>query len=88
MTILIPFFQKFMGINVIMFYAPVLFSSIVFKDNVSLMLAVITCVVNVVATCVSIYGVDMWGMREILLEGGAQMMICQVGKFCREVITC
>ncbi|KAE9607174.1 putative major facilitator, sugar transporter, major facilitator superfamily [Lupinus albus] len=77
MAILIPFFQQFTGINVIMFYAPVLFSSIGFKDDASLMSAVITGIVNVVATTVSVYGVDKWGRRALFLEGGAQMLICQ-----------
>ncbi|KAF7841951.1 sugar carrier protein C-like [Senna tora] len=77
MAILIPFFQQFTGINVIMFYAPVLFSSIGFKDDSALMSAVITGVVNVVATMVSIYGVDKWGRRKLFLEGGFQMIICQ-----------
>ncbi|CAL0312016.1 unnamed protein product [Lupinus luteus] len=77
MAILIPFFQQFTGINVIMFYAPVLFSSIGFKDDASLMSAVITGLVNVLATTVSIYGVDKWGRRALFLEGGVQMFICQ-----------
>lgn len=77
MAILIPFFQQFTGINVIMFYAPVLFSSIGFKDNAALMSAVITGLVNVIATLVSIYGVDKWGRRALFLEGGVQMLICQ-----------
>lgn len=78
MAILIPFFQQFTGINVIMFYAPVLFNTIGFGNNASLMSAVITGIVNVVATMVSIYGVDKWGRRFLFLEGGVQMMICQV----------
>ncbi|XP_059438117.1 sugar carrier protein C-like [Corylus avellana] len=78
MAILIPFFQQFTGINVIMFYAPVLFNTIGFGDNASLMSAVITGIVNVVATMVSIYGVDKWGRRFLFLEGGAQMLICQL----------
>ncbi|KAL4285697.1 hypothetical protein AHAS_Ahas19G0012100 [Arachis hypogaea] len=77
MAIMIPFFQQFTGIIVIMFYAPVLFGSIGFKDNSALMSAVITGVVNVAATVVSIYGVDKWGRRAFFLEGGAQMIICQ-----------
>ncbi|KAK4252734.1 hypothetical protein QN277_014346 [Acacia crassicarpa] len=77
MAILIPFFQQFTGINVIMFYAPVLFNSIGFKDDAALMSAVITGLVNVIATLVSIYGVDKWGRRALFLEGGAQMLICQ-----------
>jgi MFS family permease len=78
MAILIPFFQQFTGINVIMFYAPVLFNTIGFGDDASLMSAVITGVVNVAATLVSIYGVDKWGRRFLFLEGGAQMLVCQV----------
>ncbi|XP_062087352.1 sugar carrier protein C [Humulus lupulus] len=77
MAILIPFFQQLTGINVIMFYAPVLFNTIGFKDDASLMSAVITGIVNVGATLVSIYGVDKWGRRFLFLEGGAQMLICQ-----------
>jgi hypothetical protein len=42
------------------------------------MSAVITGIVNVVATMVSIYGVDKWGRRFLFLEGGCQMLICQV----------
>ncbi|GAV67431.1 Sugar_tr domain-containing protein [Cephalotus follicularis] len=78
MAILIPFFQQFTGINVIMFYAPVLFNTIGFGNDASLMSAVITGIVNVVATMVSIYGVDKWGRRFLFLEGGVQMLICQV----------
>ena len=78
MAIAIPFFQQFTGINVIMFYAPVLFQTIGFKSNASLMSAVITGIVNVVATMVSIYGVDKWDRRALFLEGGVQMLICQV----------
>ncbi|XVF40603.1 hypothetical protein PTKIN_Ptkin01aG0127100 [Pterospermum kingtungense] len=77
MAILIPFFQQLTGINVIMFYAPVLFNTIGFGDDASLMSAVITGIVNVAATLVSIYGVDKWGRRFLFLEGGTQMLICQ-----------
>nr|VDD51988.1 unnamed protein product [Brassica oleracea] len=43
----IPFFQQITGINVIMFYAPVLFKTLGFGDDAALMSAVITGVVNV-----------------------------------------
>ncbi|KAG2685246.1 hypothetical protein I3760_10G116300 [Carya illinoinensis] len=77
MAILIPFFQQLTGINVIMFYAPVLFNTIGFGSDTSLMSAVFTGGVNVAATIVSIYGVDKWGRRFLFLEGGIQMLICQ-----------
>lgn len=78
MAILIPFFQQLTGINVILFYAPVLFNSIGFGNDTSLMSAVITGLVSVLGTWVSIYGVDKWGRRFLFLEGSAQMFICQV----------
>ncbi|ERN03514.1 hypothetical protein AMTR_s00003p00270500 [Amborella trichopoda] len=78
MALAIPFFQQLTGINVIMFYAPVLFKTIGFGSNASLMSAVITGVVNVVATFVSIFTVDRYGRRFLFLEGGIQMFISQV----------
>ncbi|XP_024382260.1 sugar transport protein 7 isoform X2 [Physcomitrium patens] len=78
MAISIPFFQQVTGINAIMFYAPVLFNSIGFGQKASLYSAVITGVVNVVATLVSLGVVDKWGRRVMFLWGGTQMLLCQV----------
>ncbi|ESQ55229.1 hypothetical protein EUTSA_v10024986mg [Eutrema salsugineum] len=77
-AILIPSFQQLTGINVIMFYAPVLFQTIGFGSDAALMSAVVTGLVNLGATMVSIYGVDKWGRRLLFLEGGFQMLISQV----------
>ncbi|KAI9126279.1 hypothetical protein K1719_002700 [Acacia pycnantha] len=74
----IPFFQQLTGINVIMFYAPVLFKTIGFGNDAALMSAVITGLVNVLATLVSIFSVDKFGRRILFLEGGVQMFICQI----------
>lgn len=81
MSILIPFFQQLTGINVVMFYAPVLFKTIGFGDNASLLSAVITGGINVVATLVSVYGTDKWGRRILFLLGGTIMFIFQVIHF-------
>lgn len=75
---MIPFFQQLTGINVINFYAPVLFKTLGFGDEASLMSAVITGLVNVVATVVSLAAVDRFGRRALFLEGGAQMVISQI----------
>lgn len=77
-AVLIPFFQQLTGINVIMFYAPVLFKTLGFGDGASLMTAVITGLVNVVATLVSIFTVDKYGRRCLFLFGGSLMLVCQV----------
>ncbi|KAK9156219.1 hypothetical protein Sjap_003699 [Stephania japonica] len=78
MTFLIPFFQQLTGINVIMFYAPVLFQTLGFGNDASLMSSVITGLVNVTATLVAIFVVDRYGRRPLFLEGGFQMLLSQV----------
>lgn len=78
MAIAIPFFQQLTGMNVITFYAPVLFKTLGFGTNASLISAVITGTVNTLATLVSIFTVDKWGRRSLFLEGGIQMFLCQV----------
>uniref|UniRef100_A0A0C9RGV6 TSA: Wollemia nobilis Ref_Wollemi_Transcript_25410_1781 transcribed RNA sequence n=1 Tax=Wollemia nobilis TaxID=56998 RepID=A0A0C9RGV6_9CONI len=77
MAIAIPFFQQFTGINAVMFYAPVLFKTIGFGNNASLISAVITGLVNVFATVASILVVDKYGRRFLFIEGGIQMSIAQ-----------
>ncbi|WOL17704.1 sugar carrier protein C-like [Canna indica] len=79
MSILIPCFQQLTGINVVMFYAPVLFKTIGFGSQASLMSAVITGSINMVSTFISIATVDKVGRRALFFQGGIQMIICQVG---------
>ena len=64
--------------NVIVFYAPVLFRTIGFGSSASLASALITGLVNALATLVSILFVDKFGRRFLFLEGGIQMLVCQV----------
>ncbi|KAF0907080.1 hypothetical protein E2562_014681 [Oryza meyeriana var. granulata] len=70
-------FQQFTGINAIMFYAPVLFQTMGFKSNGSLLSAVVTGGVNVLSTLVSIVLVDKFGRRKLLLQACGQMLIAQ-----------
>ncbi|KAJ7186331.1 hypothetical protein O6H91_06G019400 [Diphasiastrum complanatum] len=77
-AIFLQFFQQFTGINAVMFYAPVLFQTLGFKNDASLFSAVITGAVNVLSTIVSIVTVDRFGRRVLFLEASLQMMIPQV----------
>ena len=72
------FFQQFTGINAVMFYAPVLFHTLGYGKEAALYSAIMTGVVNVVATIVSMVTVDKVGRRFLLLIGGLQMFVCQV----------
>ncbi|KAI3831451.1 hypothetical protein MKX03_011243 [Papaver bracteatum] len=78
LAILIPFFQQFTGINVVMFYAPVLFTTLGFGSSASLLSSVVTGGVNLFATFIAIALVDKVGRRKLFLEGGCQMFIFQV----------
>ncbi|KAL4602302.1 hypothetical protein ACB092_10G043200 [Castanea dentata] len=75
LAICIPIFQQLTGMNVITFYASVLFKTISFGSSASLMSAVITGTgtVNALATLV-----DKWGLgKDSFPSGGAQMFTCQ-----------
>ncbi|KAF4351790.1 hypothetical protein G4B88_030151 [Cannabis sativa] len=86
MAILILFFQQLTGINVIMFYAPVLFNTIGFGDDASLMSAVITGVVNVGATSVSIYGLIL--VSTSLIIPNRSHRVTAVGWICAVFSVC
>lgn len=76
-AIVMQVFQQFTGINAIMFYAPVLFQTMGFESNGSLLSAVMTGGVNVLSTLVSIVLVDKIGRRKLLLEACVQMLLAQ-----------
>lgn len=76
--ILLQVFQQFTGINVIMFYAPVLFQTMGFGSDASLLSAAVTGSVNVVATLVANFLVDRVGRKKLLIEAAVQMLIAQV----------
>lgn len=77
---LLQFFQQFTGINVVMFYAPVLFQTMGSGNNASLISTVVTNGVNAIATIFAIVFVDMFGRRFFLVEGATQMTATQVKK--------
>ncbi|KAL8539543.1 hypothetical protein ACS0TY_001232 [Phlomoides rotata] len=78
MAIAIPFFQQVTGINVIAFYAPILFRTLGFGESASLMSSVMTGVVGIVTTSASMVLVDRVGRRLLLISGGAIMLVSQV----------
>lgn len=81
MAILMPTFQILTGINIILFYAPVLFQSMGFKRTASLYSSALTGAVLVSSTVLSMATVDRYGRRILLITGGIQMIICQVKIF-------
>ncbi|XVF00243.1 hypothetical protein REPUB_Repub03eG0268200 [Reevesia pubescens] len=67
MAVAIPMFAQLTGINVIIFYAPILFRTIGLHESSSLLSAVVIRVV-----------MDKYGRRVLLLIGGIQMLATQI----------
>ncbi|KAJ1299236.1 hypothetical protein BS78_01G516500 [Paspalum vaginatum] len=77
-ALLVPFFNQVTGINVINFYAPVMFRTIGLKESASLMSAVVTRVCATAANIVAMVVVDRFGRRKLFLVGGVQMILSQI----------
>ncbi|XP_006663022.2 hexose carrier protein HEX6-like [Oryza brachyantha] len=78
MAVLIPAFTQLTGINVIGFYAPVLLRTIGMGESASLMSTVILVIVSSASTLISMFLVDSFGRRTLLLVGGFQMLVSEV----------
>lgn len=78
MAICIPFFQQFTGVNIVAFYAPVLFQSVGTGNDSALLAAIILGLFNLTSILVSTVVVDSLGRRFLFILGGIQMFISQV----------
>ncbi|APW98507.1 MFS transporter [Halobiforma lacisalsi AJ5] len=68
-------FQQVTGINVVMYYAPVILESTGFADTASILATVGIGVVNVVMTVVAVLLIDRTGRRPLLLTGLVGMTV-------------
>jgi len=78
MAIAINFFQQLSGINVITFYAPVLFKTLGLGNNASLFSTFLLGLVGAVGTFVALLTVDKFGRRFLFITGGIVMFVSQV----------
>ncbi len=68
--------QQLVGINVIFYYSSTLWQAVGFSESNSMLITVITSVINVVVTLIAIATVDRVGRRALLLVGSAGMTVC------------
>ncbi|XP_051149103.1 sugar transport protein 14 [Andrographis paniculata] len=74
----IPACQQLTGNNSILFYAPVIFTSLGFGSNAALYSSAITSAALVLATLISMALVDKFGRRAFFLEAGCELIFCFV----------
>ncbi|GAV75707.1 Sugar_tr domain-containing protein [Cephalotus follicularis] len=78
MAIAIPFFVQVTGINVITFYAPILFRAIGLRESASIMTVVVISVIGTGSTFISMILVDKVGRKALFRAGGIQMLVSLV----------
>ncbi|GKV17539.1 hypothetical protein SLEP1_g28030 [Rubroshorea leprosula] len=78
MAIAIPFFQEVTGINVITFYAPILFRTIGEGESASLLSAVVIRLVSTTFIIIAMLTVDRIGRKALFMIGGTQMFLSQI----------
>lgn len=69
-------FAQFNGINIISYYAPMVFAEAGFNDSKALLMTGINGLVYLVSTIPPWFLVDKWGRRPILISGGLSMAVC------------
>ena len=76
--ILLSVFQQFVGINVVLYYAPRIFESMGVAKDASMLQTVVMGLVNVVFTVLAIVTVDKWGRKPLLITGSLGMAVGMV----------
>ena len=76
--ILLSVFQQFVGINVVLYYAPRIFESMGVARDASMLQTIVMGLINVVFTVVAILTVDKWGRKPLLITGSIGMAVGMV----------
>lgn len=73
--VLLSVFQQFVGINVVLYYAPEIFKTISSGTDSALLMTIIVGIVNFVFTIVAINTVDKYGRKPLMIIGAFGMAV-------------
>lgn len=76
--VMIMFFQQFVGINALIYYSPSLFETMGIEYDMRLVLSGILNVTQLVGVTTSLYTMEKYGRRPLLLLGSVGMTICHI----------
>jgi len=76
--ILLSVFQQFVGINAVLYYAPLMFKNMGASTDTALLQTIIVGAANAIFTVVAILTVDRWGRRPLLIVGAAIMAVAMI----------
>ena len=71
--ILLSVFQQFVGINAVLYYAPLMFKNMGASTDSALLQTVVVGIANVAFTLIAVATVDRWGRKPLLITGGLIM---------------
>ena len=73
--VLLSVFQQFVGINAVLYYAPLMFKNMGSGTDTALLQTVIVGAANVLFTLVATVTVDRWGRKPLLILGALMMAV-------------
>ncbi|WP_349663841.1 D-xylose transporter XylE [Cellulophaga lytica] len=73
--VLLSVFQQFVGINVVLYYAPEIFKSMGSGTDVALLQTIIVGAINLLFTVLAIQTVDKFGRKPLMIIGAVSMAI-------------
>ena len=73
--IMLSLFQQFVGINAVLYYAPLMFKNMGASTDTALLQTIIVGVANIVFTLVAFHTVDRWGRKPLLVLGALMMAV-------------
>lgn len=73
--VLLSVFQQFVGINAVLYYAPLMFQNMGASTDAALLQTVIVGGANLLFTLVAIVTVDGWGRKPLLITGAVIMAV-------------
>lgn len=76
--IMLSVFQQFVGINVVLYYAPVIFKGMGLSTNASLWQTIIVGAVNLIFTVVAVVTVDKYGRKPLQVIGALVMAVSMI----------
>jgi len=76
--ILLSVFQQFVGINAVLYYAPLMFKNMGATTDTALWQTIIVGLANVIFTLVAILTVDRLGRKPLLIGGGLVMALAMI----------
>jgi SP family xylose:H+ symportor-like MFS transporter len=80
--VMISVFQQFVGINAVLYYAPLMFQNMGASTHTALLQTAVVGSANVVFTLVAIYTVDSWGRKPLLVTGAVIMAVAMIALGC------